>query len=181
GLTLEREGELDLAPDTIDPAGDDVLRVEHTLGTSTAWVTDEARGPAYDDDRPMSRELEPSHGGQLHEVPELKARRGGIKAAVERDRLPVEQGAQRLSVRRMGDQAPPQEILEHRSGHGRTSIPAQCLLPCRPDEPNPATAQRRPTVRWTPARRTDGTSPCTPVAARRPARHRAWDIRLAGR
>ena len=60
----------------------------------------------------MAGVLEPPRGDHLHQVAHVQARRGRVEAHIE-PHAPLGQGlAQRVEVRRVGDQAAPLEVVE---------------------------------------------------------------------
>ena len=95
--TLEVEVALNLAPQTLDPLGDGVTRVEGALRGRTR-VTNETGGSADKTKRLVAGQLQATKQQQLDEVSEVQRRRRRVEAAIVGDRLASEQSAQFLTV-----------------------------------------------------------------------------------
>ena len=80
-------------------SGHQLRVVERALGRR-AWVTDQAGGAADQDDRLVAGALQRTQHHELHEVPDVQARRRGVEAAVvgDRPRREVRRAARASSV-----------------------------------------------------------------------------------
>ena len=105
----------------VDPARHHIGFVKHPLSSFAAWVPDQPGGAADQADRPMPGKLKPTHGKELHEVPNVQARGGRVESGVQRDLARVQGIAQIIQVSGDGDQAAPDQVVND-VGH-------RCILP----------------------------------------------------
>ena len=119
-VEVEKGGHL--PANLVDPAGDDVGRVELAFGCLEAGVADHAGGAANQRDRCMPGLLETLEQQDRHQMAEMQAVGGRVEAAIERHRGFIQEFVQCGGIGDLGDEAagvqvPEQGGLVHRILH----------------------------------------------------------------
>ena len=122
GGGVEVEESLELLTDAPDPLVDHLGLVQGAL-PRFFWVTDHPGGTTDECEGLVAGDLEPANRQDLQQVAHVQARRRRVEAAVERDRCLGCCRAERVKIRRLGDEAAPLEVIEH--GHPGSGLGAE--------------------------------------------------------
>ena len=105
-----------MAADALGPLRDGVGGVHGPL-TRVAGVTDQARRPASQHDRPVAGPLEALQSEQWHQVSGVQAGRGRVETGVHRHRRRRGRGGECVDIGGLRDESAPRQFIENRRGH----------------------------------------------------------------